>query len=173
MILVYFTQPFPQTRAKWRNILSSEEANMSGETNKALASRVLLEAFSQGKMGVVDEAIAPNHVNTGPAALPGMANGPEGTKMLMSMYRTAFPDLHFKIEEQTAEGDTVVTRWSSGGTHKGVLMGIPATGKAASVTGVTIDRFANGKVVHSWGIFDQMGLMQQLGIIPMPGQSAH
>jgi steroid delta-isomerase-like uncharacterized protein len=124
-------------------------------------------------MGVVDEVTAANHVNSGPAALPGMANGPEGTKMLIGVYRAAFPDLHFKVEEQTAEGDTVVTRWSSGGTHKGPLMGIPPTGKSASVTGVTIDRFANGKIVSSWAIFDQMGTMQQLGIIPMPGQSAH
>ena len=146
---------------------------MSGEANKALASRVLLEAFGQGKMGVVDQVVAANHVSTGPGALPGMANGPEGTKMFIGVYRTAFPDVHFKIEEQIAEGDTVVTRWSSGGTHKGVLMGIPATGKSASVTGVTIDRFANGKIVSTWAIFDQMGLMQQLGIIPMPGQSAH
>jgi steroid delta-isomerase-like uncharacterized protein len=146
---------------------------MSAESNKALASRVLLEAFGQGKMAVLNEVIAPDHVDSGPAALPGMPNGPEGTKMLIGVYRTAFPDIHFKIEAQIAEGDTVVTRWSSGGTHKGVLAGIPATGKSASVTGVTIDRIANGKIVHSWAIFDQMGMMQQLGIIPMPGQSAH
>jgi steroid delta-isomerase-like uncharacterized protein len=146
---------------------------MSGESNKALASRVIMEAFSQGKMAAVDETIASNHVNGGPATPPGIPNGPEGSKMIIGMYRTAFPDLHFKIEEQVAEGDTVMTRWSAGGTHKGVLMGIPPTGKSANVTGVTIDRIANGKIVQSWAIFDQLGLMQQLGVIPMPGQSAH
>ena len=95
---------------------------MSGEANKALASRVIMEAFSQGKMAAIDEVVAANHVTSGPGALPGMPNGPEGTKMLIGVYRTAFPDIHFKVEEQVAEGDTVVTRWSSGGTHKGLLM---------------------------------------------------
>ena len=84
------------------------------------------------------------------------------------MYRNAFPDLHFTIDEQIAEGDKVVTRWTAHGTNKGELLGMPATDKSTTVTGIAVDRIANGKIAESWGIFDQFGMMQQLGVIPMP-----
>jgi steroid delta-isomerase-like uncharacterized protein len=89
--------------------------------------------------------------------------------MLVTVYRNAFPDVHFTIDEQIAEGDKVVTRWTGHGTHKGELAGIPATGKSATVTGMGVDRIVNGKIVESWGIFDQFGMMQQLGVIPAAG----
>ena len=71
-------------------------------------------------------------------------------------------------DEQIAEGDKVVTRWTGHGTHQGELAGIPATGKSSTVTGVAVDRIVNGKITESWGIFDEFGMMQQLGAIPMP-----
>ena len=144
---------------------------MSTESNKAIARRFLEEVFGQGKLAVADEIVAPDHVDRGPGALPGVPHGPEGSKMLVTGYRNAFPDIHFTIDEQIAEGDKVVTRWTGHATHKGELAGIPATGKSATVTGMGVDRIVNGKIVESWGIFDQFGMMQQLGVIPVASQA--
>jgi steroid delta-isomerase-like uncharacterized protein len=141
---------------------------MLTETNKALSRRFLEEVFNNGKLNVLDEIIAKDHVTTGPGTLPGLPTGPEGQKQLVTVYRNAFPDVHFTVDEQIAEGDKVVTRWTGRGTHKGELFGIPATGKSSTVTGIAVDRIANGKIAESWGIFDQFGMMQQLGVIPMP-----
>ena len=139
---------------------------MSTEQNKAIARRFLEEVFGQGKLAVADEIVAPDHFDHGPGTLPGMPPGPEGSKLLVTVYRNAFPDIHFTIDEQIAEGDKVVTRWTGFGTHKGGLAGIPPTGKSATVTGIGVDRIVNGKIVESWGVFDQFGMLQQLGVIP-------
>jgi steroid delta-isomerase-like uncharacterized protein len=141
---------------------------MLSETNKTVSRRFFEEVFGKGKLNVLDEIIANDHVNSGPGSLPGLPMGPEGTKQLVTVYRNAFPDVHFTIDEQVAEGDKVVTRWSAHGTHQGELAGIPATGKSSTVTGIAVDRIVNGKIAESWGIFDQFGMMQQLGVIPMP-----
>ena len=138
------------------------------ETNKTVARRFFEEVFGQGKLNVLDEIIASDHVNSGPGTLPGLPTGPEGTKQLVTVYRNAFPDLRFTIDEQIAEGDKVVTRWTADGTHQGELLGIPATRKTSTVTGITVDRILNGKIAETWGIFDQFGMMQQLGVIPTP-----
>jgi len=97
--------------------------------------------------------------------------GPAGVKELIAGYRAAFPDIHVTIEDQIADGDLVVSRWSAKGTHQGELMGIPATGKHATVTGITIDRIADGLIVESWNNWDTLGLMQQLGAIPAPAMA--
>ena len=144
---------------------------MSTEANKVIVRRLFEEAFEHGNLAMLDEIIAPDQVNGGPGALPGMPSGPEGSKMLISAYRNAFPDLHFTIDEQIAEGDKVVTRWTAHGTHNGELAGLPPTGKPATVVGMGIDRVENGKIVESWGLFDQFGMLQQLGVIPTPEQS--
>jgi steroid delta-isomerase-like uncharacterized protein len=141
---------------------------MLSETNKTLSRRFFEEVFGKGKLNVLDEITAKDHVNSGPGTPPDLAPGLEGTKQLVTMYRNAFPDIHFTVDEQIAEGDKVVTRWTADGTHKGELAGIPATGKSSTVTGIVVDRFANGKIAETWGIFDQFGMMQQLGVIPMP-----
>ena len=141
---------------------------MSSETNKTVSRRFFEEVFSRGRLNLLDEIIAKDHVNSGPGSLPGLPNGPEGTKQLVTVYRNAFPDVDFTINEQIAEGDKVVTRWTAKGTHKGELMGTPATGKSATVTGIAVDRLVNGKIAESWGIFDQFGMLQQLGVIPTP-----
>lgn len=115
---------------------------------------------------MADEIVAPEHVDRGSGALPGLPPGPEGSKMFVTVYRKAFPDIRFTIDEQIAEGDKVVTRWTGFGTHKGELADIPPTGKSATVTGIGVDRIVNGKIVESWGVFDQFGMLQQLGVIP-------
>jgi predicted ester cyclase len=138
------------------------------EQNKAVARRVFLEIFGQGQMAVADEIVASDHVNSGPGALPGLPPGPEGTKQLIMVYRTAFPDIQFTIDEQIAEGDRVMTRWTAVATHKGKLADMPPTGKRATVTGIGVDRIVKGKIAETWGIFDQFGMLQQLGAIPTP-----
>src|SRR3990172_9262709 len=144
---------------------------MSTDTNKIVSRRFLKEIFGQGKLTVAGEIIAPNHVNSGPGALPGLPPGPEGSKQIVMVYRNAFPDIQFTIDEQIAEGDKVVTRWSAHGTHKGELAGIPPTGKSSTVTGMGVDRIVNGKIVERWGIFDQFGMMQKMCVIPKPEPS--
>ena len=113
---------------------------MSVEENKALVRRIFEEVWNQGKLDVVNEVCPPNVV----AHLVGNPDirGIEGYKQFVTTFRTAFPDLHYTIEAQIAEGDKVVTRWISTGTHKGELMGIPPTDKQATVMGISIDRIA-------------------------------
>ena len=88
------------------------------------------------------------------------------------MYRSAFPDIQFTIEDLIAEGDKIVTRYTARGTHRGDLQGIPPTGRQVTVTGIIISRFANGKFVEGWLDFDALGMLQQLGVIPAPGQAS-
>jgi steroid delta-isomerase-like uncharacterized protein len=142
---------------------------MSTETNEAISRRFWEEIFSKGNLAIADEIFTPDSIDSGPAALPGLPPGPEGIRMLVMVYRNAFPDLHITVDEQIAKDDKVMTRWTAHGTHRGELAGIPPTGKSATVTGVSIDRIVNGKIVGSWGIFDQFGLFQQLGVIPTLG----
>jgi predicted ester cyclase len=85
------------------------------------------------------------------------------------MYLGAFPDLKVTSDFQVAEGDKVVMRWTGTGTHTGELMGIPATGKRIEMTGIGIQRIAGGRIVEEWVESDQMGMMQQLGVVPPPG----
>ena len=137
---------------------------MSAET-KTIARRLLEEAFNSGNLDVVDELVAPEFVNHD-AALPEPVVGVEATKASIRGYRDAFPDLRMTIELQVAEGDYVTTRWSARGTHQGDLMGMPATGKQATVTGTTVDQIVDGRIVESWTNWDTLGLLQQLGVVP-------
>ena len=100
-----------------------------------------------------------------------LERGPEDVKRFVGEFRSAFPDFHTTIEDQIAEDDKVATRWTMRGTHEGEFRGIAPTGRQISVTGIGIFRFSEGKVVESWDNFDQLGMMQQLGVIPTPEQS--
>ena len=142
---------------------------MSTEDNKALIRRGIEEVWNRKNVAIVDEIAAADYVSHNPAMT---THGLEQYKQLVTMYLAAFPDLHLTIEDQIAEGDKVVIRWTAHGTHKGNFMGIPPTGKEAVVTGITIDRFANGKSVEAWNNSDDLGLLQQLGVIPAPGQAS-
>jgi steroid delta-isomerase-like uncharacterized protein len=136
------------------------------EQNKAIARRFLEETWNNGNLAVIDELIAADHVNHSPG--PQLPRGPEGSKMFIGVYKGGFPDTHVHIEDQIAEGDKVFTRWSAHGANSGEFMGMPATGKAVHVSGMIVDRIANGQIVESWSEFDQLGMLQQLGVAPMP-----
>jgi steroid delta-isomerase-like uncharacterized protein len=139
---------------------------MSAEENKRISRRVVDEAFTEGNLDVIDELVAENFVNHDPAAPPDLPPGREGFKELVRFYRSAFPDAELKTDDQIAEGDKVVSRWTGRGTHQGDFAGIPATGRQTTVTGITIDRIEGGRIVESWNEFNQLGLLQQLGAIP-------
>ena len=144
---------------------------MSAEYNKAIVRRWYQEIFAQGNLALSDEICAADYLNHDPSAPPGgWPRGPEGTKAIVATYRGAFPDVQFTIEDQVAEGDKVVTRWTGRGTHTGPLMGMPPTGKSMTVTGISIERIADGKIAETWVNFDALGMLQQLGVAPVPAQ---
>jgi steroid delta-isomerase-like uncharacterized protein len=97
--------------------------------------------------------------------------GPAGLKQFIGQFATAFPDLHIRVEDMLGEQDKVVTRFTLQGTHHGALMGIAPTSKQVSVSVILISRIANGKLVEDWENIDQLSLLQQLGVVSMPGQA--
>ncbi len=144
---------------------------MSLEENRTASKRLLEEVFSQGNLGLADELIDASAVNHDPALPERMRSrqGPQAFKDLVSMYRTAFPDLRLSVDETIAEGDKVVARWHAEGIHRGELEGLAPTYTRGAVTGISIDRYANGKVVETWTEWDNLGLARQLGAAPPEG----
>ena len=138
------------------------------EANKALARRLVDDFWGKGNFDLADELMGLNFVNHN--APPGIATDRDGYKDLGAMFRSAFPDQQAVVELIIAEGDLVVTRWSTSGTHQGEFLGIPPTSKRVNVAGITIARVVDGLIIEDWTEFDAMGLMQQLGVIPAPGQ---
>jgi len=135
------------------------------EANKNVVRRLFEEVWNKSNLPVAEEVFAPSYVHHDPAT-PDVGRGPESEKKRATLYHTAFPDLRLTIEDIIAEGETVMARWSCRGTHKGDLSGIAPTGKQFTISGVSIVRFANGKMVEGWINWDALGLMQQLGVVP-------
>ena len=142
---------------------------MSEEENKALVRREIEELFNHtGDLDVAGEVYAPDFVGHDPTMPEGL-QGIEAARQFAAGMRSAFPDLTCTIEEQIAEGEKVVTRWSASGTHQGETEGLGSpTGNQMEITGISIERISEGKVVESWDNYDAMGMMQQLGHIPSP-----
>jgi steroid delta-isomerase-like uncharacterized protein len=141
---------------------------MSTEDNKAL-TRQGFDALNQRNWTAFKALCAPDFVfHNASMTIQGL----EPYTQFIAMYFTAFPDGRLTIEDMIAEGDTVAARQTFQGTHQGELMGIPPTGKQVTATGSTLIRFANGKGVEQWSNYDDLGLMQQLGVVPMPGQAS-
>jgi len=134
------------------------------ENNKAVVLKFLEEVINQNRMDRADKLVVEDFVEVDP--LPGQRQGRDGLKEVLGMMRAAFPDIHWVAEEMVAEGDTVVTRFTWSGTHRGAFLGVPATGKGISVKGVVIDQLLNGKMSKSRILMDSLGMMQQLGAIP-------
>jgi steroid delta-isomerase-like uncharacterized protein len=133
------------------------------DANKALARRVIEETVNKGNFGVLEELVASDYTYYEPTL--GEVRGRDGYKGLVTMYRNAFPDIALTIDEQIAEGDTVVTRWTGRGTHRGELLGVAPTGKRVSVQGIIVSRFKNAKLVGDVEHWDVYGMMQQLGVV--------
>jgi steroid delta-isomerase-like uncharacterized protein len=137
------------------------------EENKATMRRFVEEWFNQGNLALFDELVSPDFVNH--SAPPGVPPTREGWKQLATMFKAAFPDMQLHIEDEIAEGDQITIRFTAHGTHRGELMGIPATGKEINIGGISMARIAGGKIMERWEEFDMMGMMQQLGVVPTPG----
>jgi predicted ester cyclase len=140
---------------------------VSTEENKAVIRRVIEEVLNKGNMSVADEILAPNYVIHGSGGQE--FKGPEGFKQFITTFRTAFPDFHVTADDMFAEGDKVAHRLTLRGTQKGEFMGIAPTNKKVEMTANAISRFAGGKEVEAWVNFDQLSMMQQLGVAPPTG----
>ena len=139
------------------------------EENKAVVRRYneLFEEFWRtGDVDALDEVLAPDFVYHQPGTPPDL----ESFKHFVPMFRAAFPDMRYTVEDMVAEGDKVVDRLTWQATHQGELMDIPPTGNTVRVSEMHISRIAEGKIVERWGQPDMLGLMQQIGAIPEPGQ---
>jgi predicted ester cyclase len=143
---------------------------MGTEENKASGRRFIEEALNRGNLAVADELAAPSFVDH--SLPPGVPPTLEGLKSFLMQFRAAFPDLHYTIEDQIAEGDRIVQRLTGTGTMKGDFQGMPASNKSARWSEIHIARWANGKAVEHWGVVDQMDMLAQLGFAQAPGQPA-
>lgn len=143
---------------------------MLEEENKALIQRYFeeIDAAAQDWRGasVLDEFVAADFVDHNPS--PGFTPNLEGLKQAYEHFLAAGPDGYHVIEDMIAEGDKVMTRVSAYGTHTGELFGIAPTGKQVRMTGIAVHRIVNGKIVEHWSELDNLGLMQQLGVVPSP-----
>lgn len=143
--------------------MSTETAQ---EASKAVYRRMVEEVVNQGHMDVVDELFHDTYVDH--SAPPGMPGGLEGVKAIFSMFRTAFPDVKFTIEDMVAEGDIVATLVHGDGTNTGPFMGMEPTNLPARWRSVGFFRVIDGRIAEHWGIPDMLGLLIQLGVIPPP-----
>jgi steroid delta-isomerase-like uncharacterized protein len=139
------------------------------QQNRDTIERFAREAFNEGNLDVADEVYSPTYVYHGGGSPEERT--PEEVKRFVGLYRSAFPDLHTTVEDTISEGETVAYRWTARGTHEGELMGIAPTRREVEIIGITIARFADGKIVEEWNQFDQLGMLQQVGAIPAPEQA--
>ena len=135
------------------------------EENKAIV-RSWVEAFNEGNLEAVDELLTDSYVRHDPNSPE--VRGAEEEKQLIAMYRSAFPDLHFTVEDMVAEDDRIAIRLSISATHKGELLGIPPTESRLSFTAMEIYRLKEDKIDEQWVNVDTLGMMQQLGVVPLP-----
>jgi steroid delta-isomerase-like uncharacterized protein len=136
---------------------------MSTEENKTLARRwfAALNADDMHAIGELYASSFTDHIPGQPEPL-----NIDAFRQFISGFNAAFPDIHHTIEDLVAEGDRVIVRWTARGTNAGSFMGVPPTDKFITVTGVNIYRIAGGKFVEQWTEFDQLGMLQQMGMIP-------
>ena len=141
------------------------------EENKVLTRRSWV-IVAEGNLDTLEDALAEVYAEDIVVHEPDEdVRGVEGLKQFVTMIRSAIPDLRITLEEDIAEGDKVVSRWRAQGTHQGELMGIAPTGNRVMITGITIHRIEEGKIVEEWENWDALGLMQQIGAIPSPEEA--
>jgi steroid delta-isomerase-like uncharacterized protein len=137
---------------------------MSSE-NKTLVRRWFEEVWNNGRVAAIDEMLASHTVVHG---LGDDLHGATEFKRFHSAYRNAYPDVTIQIDDLVAEGDVVAARWTAKGTHRGDGLGFPATGRHVEFTGMVFVRVTDGRLVEGWNNFDQLGMLQQLGVVNLP-----
>jgi steroid delta-isomerase-like uncharacterized protein len=135
-------------------------------TNQEIARRFFDDVFNRGQLEVVDQIFAPEYVGYSSASFNGPIKGPEGIKQFVTMYRKAFPDINFKFEDVLTDGDKVIVRWTTTGTHRGALQKFGATGKTINIAGIGIAQIANGRIRVSHSQVDVLGIVEQIGAVP-------
>ena len=135
---------------------------MTAEENKAIVRRLIEELWNAGNPELAEQLYAPDYVRHGPLAEPPI-RGSEALKQFASMYHAAVPDLHHEIEDQFAREDSVVSRATARGTHRGEMMGIAPPGKPITFSMFLQHRIAGGKIVEEWVMYDLHGILQQIG----------
>ena len=138
------------------------------EENKELVRRYLEEGWGKGNHSLLDQLLAPDFVDHHP--ILGTTPDRSGQHQAVTMILNGMPDHRVTVQHLLAEGDLVADRWTSIGTHTGEIFGIQPTNKTLSVSGIDILRIENGKIKEVWHEEDNLGFMQQLGVIPVPGQ---
>ncbi len=138
---------------------------MATETNKATVRRYYEQVYNQGNSNLLEELVSEDYVEHSP--FPGHGQGAAGLKQRVETLQNAFR-ANFTIEDMIAEGDKVVVRWTNRVVHRGEFMGIPPTGKSATISGIDIHVLRNGKMAEHWDQVDIIGLLQQLGVLPQP-----
>lgn len=148
------------------NTIVKEKGTSAIEQNKELIRNAVDQIWNKGNYDMLKEMVTDDFVIHFPR--PGEEiRGPENVKHFYADLRNAFPDIHFTIVAQVAEDNKIVTHWSATGTHNGEFKGIPATGKKVNFSAIDIDKIVNGKFTECWTNVDELGLMQQLGVIPV------
>ena len=142
---------------------------MTAETNKAIVHRYVEDGANAGNMSVIDELFAADFVNHDPTqpATRDLA----ALKQFMLARQAAFPDQRTTIEDLFVEGDRVAKRWTWRGTQTGEFNGIPPTGRQVTIAGIDILRVSDGKIQEIWWGYDMLGVLQQLGVIPVPEET--
>lgn len=138
---------------------------MTTEGNKAIVRRYYTDVLNAGNLDALAELAVVRYDEHDP--LPGQASGLEGLRQRVEMLRSSFRP-HFAIEDMIAEQDKVVVRWTNQGTHVGAFLGLPPTGKSFRIAGIDIHRLQDGKMAEHWHVVDQLGQLQQLGLLPQP-----
>ena len=139
------------------------------QTNKEFARRWNEEIWGQQNVDAIDDLVAEDFVGHDPSR-PEPVRGPDGVRTVVEMLFSAFPDTQVDLEEVVAEGDRIAMRITASGTHEGEFMGIEPTGEEMEVSVMTFQRIEDGKAVEEWQIVDTLGMLQQLGVIELPGE---
>lgn len=139
------------------------------QENSAIVRSFIEETINQGHIDSASRFVWDDVVEQVP--FPGQGPGIEGLKDVLRGMRAAFPDMHWSVAEQIAEGDKVLTRFEWTGTHRGAFLGVPATGRPVKVWGMVIDRLVDGRIKETRILMDALGMMMQLGVFP-PGPKA-
>jgi steroid delta-isomerase-like uncharacterized protein len=134
--------------------------------NQSVLQGIVDQAFNQGNLAAIDELVAPDGISHHLSW--GIPANRMGLKQLIAMLRTAFPDLQCTIEDEIIEGDKIAAHWTMRGTHKGLFLGNSPTNKPVLVQGLIYARIENNQLIENWTMIDQMGVLQQLGLVPPP-----
>ncbi len=142
---------------------------MSAENNKMIVRRWYQEVLSEKNIALIASLFSKTYTHHEEIVPGGWPRGTAGAEALAQTYHTASSDIQYTIEDQMADGDKVITRWTARGTHTGNFLNAPGSGRKYTITGISIERIEDGKIAETWSNWDLMGLMAQLGLLPTAG----